>query len=103
MTSYAVLGGTGQVGGSVLKLLLDSPDKTTNIYVRSKQKLFTSEPRVKEQSSNVQIYEGQLDDIDLLTNCIRGTKAVFMTVAAVSNIPGCHSIQRSLVNWPKLH
>lgn len=87
MSSYAVLGSTGNVGGAVLKVLLQSPDKIIHAYCRNKDKLLKQNPGIGE-NKNVRIFEGSLDDEKLLASCIEGTRAVFVTVAVTGNQPG---------------
>lgn len=88
MAVFAVFGCTGQVGSSVLDLLLKSPDSTIHAYVRSRQKLYAMRPQL-ETATNVRVFEGSLEDTDLLTDVIHGTQAVFMAAAASDNVPGC--------------
>ena len=93
MTTYAVLGCTGQTGGSILEILLQSPDNKIRAYVRSKQKLLSMHLGL-DKLPNVSIYEAGLDNIDELTKCIAGTQAVFLTAAASENVPGCNVAQQ---------
>ena len=88
MTTYAVLGATGSTGKSLIQILLQSPDKQIHAYCRSKEKLLKLLPNIHD-NKNVDIFEGRLDDVDLLANCIRGTRTVFLTVAVTDNVPGC--------------
>ena len=91
MPSYAVLGSTGNTGQSLLHVLLQSPDPKVqiNAYVRSKSKLLRLSPNLAS-ANNVRIFEGDLHDISLISECISGTKAVFMAVAVSDNVPGCN-------------
>lgn len=86
--AYAIFGSTGQVGGSILDVLLQSQEKKIHALARSKQKLLQSRPDL-ESSPNVSIYEGTLQDIDVLKDCIAGTEAVFLAAAASDNLPDC--------------
>lgn len=88
MPSYAILGATGNVGQALHRILLQSPDNTINAYCRSKQKLFTISSQIAEHAQ-VTVYEGAITDVDLLANCIRNTKAVFLTIAVYDNEPNC--------------
>ncbi|KAK5171859.1 uncharacterized protein LTR77_003495 [Saxophila tyrrhenica] len=88
MATYAVLGSTGTVGGSVIEELLKSPARHIYAYARSTKKLFTLHPDW-EKSPNLDAYEGTLQDIETLADCISGTKAVFMCAATAENQPGC--------------
>ena len=88
MATYAVLGATGNCGSSLIQVLLQSPNAKVHAYCRNKAKLTRKLPEVVE-SKQVQIFDGRIDDVDLLTNCIRGCRAVFMTVTMNDNVPGC--------------
>lgn len=88
MPSYAVLGATGSTGQSLIRVLLQTPANEVHAYCRSKEKLVKSLPEVAN-NENVRIFDGRLDDIDLLASCIRGTRAVFLAVAVNDNIPAC--------------
>ena len=98
--TYAILGATGQTGGSVLQVLAaERPDVHINCLVRSRPKLERMYPQIvpaKQQqqpssspssSSKVKVFEGQISDIPVLTDCIRGTSAVFLCVASPDNKP----------------
>lgn len=85
--TYAILGATGQTGGSVLQVLAaERPDVKINCLVRSRSKLERMYPDIVA-SPRVKVFEGQISDITLLTDCIRGTSAVFMCVASPDNKP----------------
>ncbi|KAK3117869.1 hypothetical protein LTR53_000282 [Teratosphaeriaceae sp. CCFEE 6253] len=89
MTStYAVLGATGSTGSSIVKVLLQKDDVSIHALVRSKAKLFRTIPSI-ERDPRLQVYEGDITKIDVLVDCIKNTKAVFMTVALNANQPGC--------------
>ena len=93
MATCAVLGSTGQIGGSTLQILLQSPQRKVNAYARSKKRLLALQPGL-DSSPNVSIYEGALQDISTLTDCIAGTSVVFLAVGASENIPGCDIAQQ---------
>lgn len=88
MPSYAVLGATGNTGQSLLTVLSQSPDKEIHAYCRSKSKLLRLSPEVST-NSRIKVYEGKLEDVSLIADCISGTRAVFMAVAMSDNVPGC--------------
>ncbi|VBB75847.1 Putative NAD(P)-binding protein involved in aflatoxin biosynthesis orthologous to A. nidulans stcQ, member of the aflatoxin cluster [Podospora comata] len=88
MPSYAVLGATGNTGKALMQILLQSPVNRVNAYCRSKEKLFRVCPEAAN-NKQVKVFEGHLDDISLIADCIRGTRAVFLAVAIVDNMPGC--------------
>ncbi|KAJ0117775.1 flx ordb monooxygenase oxidase [Diaporthe amygdali] len=89
--TYAILGATGQTGGSILQVLAsERPDVPVNCLVRSRAKLERMYPDItarQQQASKLQVFEGNVSDIPLLTDCIRGTKAVFLCVAKPDNEP----------------
>jgi putative NADH-flavin reductase len=87
MSAYAILGATGQTGGSILQLLGDSPKNKINVLVRSRSKLERSYPPLSS-NNNIQVFQGNISDIPTLTQCLKGTKAVFLTVAVTENAPG---------------
>jgi oxidoreductase AflX len=88
MSSYAILGATGQVGGSILHQLGDSPKNKINVLVRSRSKLEKSYPQLSSKNS-IQVFESNISDIPTLAQCLKGTKAAFLTVAVTENMPGC--------------
>jgi oxidoreductase AflX len=92
MPSHAVLGTTGNTGKSLLKVLSQSPDKEIHAYARSKSKLLRLSPELSS-AKKVKIFEGDLRDVDLISYCILGTRAVFMAVAVSDNLPRCRIAQ----------
>ena len=105
MATYAILGATGNCGTALIENLLRTEDAKVNAYCRNKDKLIQKVPQVdnsdNDNDKRVRIYEGSIYDIDLLADCIRGTRAVFHVVATNDNIPGCHvslDTARSLVS-----
>lgn len=87
MSTYAILGATGQVGGSILSLLGSSSENSIKVLVRSRAKLEKAHPTLSS-SSKIHIFEGDISDIPTLKNCITNTHAVFLTVAVTENCPG---------------
>ena len=105
MATYAILGATGNCGSALIENLLSTKDAKVNAYCRNKQKLIQKVPQVDDENNNeekrVRVFEGSIYDVDLLADCIRGTRAVFHVVATNDNIPGCHislDTARSLVS-----
>jgi oxidoreductase AflX len=92
--SYAILGATGNVGGSILKILLKQPDNEIHCLVRSPAKLYKLNPEVKN-NPKVHIHGGDINNIEVLTQCITCVHAVFLTVAATANQPGCTIAQQT--------
>ncbi|KAK4546988.1 hypothetical protein LTR36_001208 [Oleoguttula mirabilis] len=89
MATYAVLGATGNTGLSLVRVLLQSPEKKQiNAYCRSSTKLLHLCP-MAVSNSNVHVFEGRLEDTKMLVNCLRGTRAAFLAVAQSENVPGC--------------
>ncbi|KAI4133903.1 MAG: hypothetical protein LQ347_001975 [Umbilicaria vellea] len=92
MSSYAILGGTGKTGRCLLSILLESPENTINVYVRSRSRLLALFPSLSD-NKRVAIFSGAIDDIALLSSCISGVNAVFATVATNENVPGLRIAQ----------
>ena len=88
MPSYAVLGATGNTGQALVQVLLQSPVNKIHAYCRSKSKLERVCPAITD-NKQVRAFEGSLEDVSLLVDCIRGTRAVFLAVAIIDNMPGC--------------
>jgi len=88
MPRYAVLGATGNTGLALMKVLLQTPDKEINAYCRSRSKLLKLCPELTDRKTAA-IFDGPLDRIDILVECLRGTRAAFLTVAQSENLPNC--------------
>jgi putative NADH-flavin reductase len=89
MSTYAILGATGNCGTALIEHLLASPTTPTiNAYCRNKAKLVRSVPKINN-CKKVNVFEGNITDVNLLTSCIKDCKAVFMVVTSNDNIPGC--------------
>ncbi|KAJ2980496.1 hypothetical protein NQ176_g2604 [Zarea fungicola] len=86
MASYAILGSTGNCGTAILQLLLREPNVKIQAYCRNKSKLLRLSPEVAT-NERVEIFEGDIRDVDLLVSCLRGCRAVFMAVSTNDNIP----------------
>ncbi|KAI9798331.1 MAG: hypothetical protein M1825_005380 [Sarcosagium campestre] len=84
--TYAILGATGSTGSSILTYLLGRDDTRIKVYVRSRAKLLKAFPNLDE-NKKVQIFEGSIEDIEVISACVRDTKAVFSTVAINENVP----------------
>lgn len=94
MSAYAILGATGSTGSSILQLLNASPQNQIHVLVRSKSKFQRVAPS-SIKNPNVQVFESSISNIDTLSQCITGTKAVFLTVAVIENQPGCTIAQET--------
>lgn len=94
MATYAVLGSTGNCGSAIIQNLLQSPQNTIHAYCRNKAKLRRLIPQIVD-SKQVQVFEGSIYDVELMVDCVRGTKAVFLVVTTNDNIPGCRVSQDS--------
>ncbi|KAK9418019.1 putative HypA [Seiridium unicorne] len=92
MPAYAILGSTGNTGSSLIENLLNSPENKIHAFCRNKSKLLTLVPAVIE-NKQVTLFEGDIHDVDLIADCIRDTKAVFLAVTTNTNAPGCHVSQ----------
>lgn len=91
-STYAVLGSTGNCGRALIQNLLDKPDVGINAYCRNRSKLLGLLPNFKP-GGKIEIFEGSIHDVELLTSCLRGCRAVFLVVSTNDNIPGCRLAQ----------
>ncbi|KAB8203765.1 hypothetical protein BDV34DRAFT_236260 [Aspergillus parasiticus] len=80
--------GRGQHSQVSAIMLRWSPDNQIHAYCRSASKLNRLRPEIS-QHRQVKVWEGSLEDVSLLSECIRGTRAVFMVVAIPDNMPHC--------------
>ena len=94
MSTYAILGSTGNCGSSLIQNLLRSPNNSIHAYCRNKTKLHRRIPSLVDHK-RVEIFEGNIQDVDLMVNCLRDTKAVFLVVTTNDNVPGCRVSQDS--------
>ena len=88
MPAYAVLGATGKTGQSLIEVLLQTPNAKIHAYCRSKQKLLGLFPGIGD-NKDVQIYNGSINDVELMAECLSGTQAAFHVVAMTENDPAC--------------
>ncbi|KAI3318563.1 putative NAD-dependent epimerase/dehydratase [Xylariaceae sp. AK1471] len=94
MTTYAVLGATGNCGTALVRVLLEDPCAQIHAYCRNQSKLLRLLPEI-QSSSQVNIFEGSVRDVDLLKSCIRSCRAIFLVVSTNDNIPGCRVSQET--------
>ena len=95
MPTYAILGATGKTGGALVDLLVQAPNTKINAYVRSKAKLLTQRPALKNKP-NVKVFEGSLSDIRLLASAlVPDVDAAFCVLGSNENIPGIRIAQDS--------
>lgn len=95
MTAYAVLGSTGNCGTALIRNLLQSPQPVTvNAYCRNEAKLRRLIPEITD-SKRVRVFPGSIHDVDLMVDCVRDTRAVFLVVTTNDNVPGCRVSQDS--------
>ncbi|MCJ1399414.1 hypothetical protein MMC11_002616 [Xylographa trunciseda] len=91
-STYAVLGSTGNCGTALIENLRRQPGALIHAYCRNRSKLLRLLPDIKE-GGQVNIFEGSIQDIELLTKCISDCRAVFLVVSTNDNIPGCRVAQ----------
>ena len=92
MATYAVLGSTGNCGSALIQNLLQSPHNKIHAYCRNQAKLHGLLPQIVD-NKQVQVFQGSIGDVDLMVDCVRDTKAVFLTVTTNDNIPSCRVSQ----------
>lgn len=91
-STYAVLGATGNCGGALVQVLLQLPDTKIHAFCRNKAKLLEKLPEILD-NKRVEVFEGGINDVALLTSCIRGCRAVFFVVTMNDNLPRCRVAQ----------
>ncbi|KAJ5655743.1 hypothetical protein N7507_007693 [Penicillium longicatenatum] len=90
--TYAVLGSTGNCGRALIQNLLHKQGVNIHAYCRDQSKLLRLLPDVKP-GGRVKVFTGSIDDVELLTSCLRDCQAVFLVVSTNDNIPGCRVAQ----------
>ncbi|KAI8623044.1 hypothetical protein F5Y19DRAFT_493684 [Xylariaceae sp. FL1651] len=86
MATYAVFGATGNCGSALIENLLPAPETTIHAYCRNEAKLIRLFPEAVK-AGRVKIFEGDIENVDVFTRCIRGCRAVFTAVTMNDNIP----------------
>lgn len=87
---YAVFGATGKSGTALIQVLLaSSPDNIIHAYCRNATKL-TNVFTEAVKSKRVIIFEGNIHDVNLFTECVRGCGVAFLSVTMNDNIPHVH-------------
>lgn len=94
MPTYAVLGSTGNCGSALIQNLLQSPQNEIHAYCRNQAKLLRLLPEVVD-NKHVRVFQGSISDVALMTDCVRGTAAVFLVATTNDNVPGCRVSQDS--------
>lgn len=92
ITTFAIMGCTGNTGTAIIQHLLDTPNVKINAYCRNKAKLFNAMPATRE-NKKVEVFEGSIQDVDLLARCMQGARAVFLLASTNDNVPGCRISQ----------
>lgn len=92
VTTYAILGSTGNCGTAIIELLLRTPKVKINAFCRNQAKLIRLIPEVAD-SKKVEVFQGSIQDVDLLARCAKGCRAVFLLASTNNNVPGCRISQ----------
>jgi putative NADH-flavin reductase len=93
--TYAVLGSTGNCGTALIDNLMSRPEARINAYCRNSSKLLRLRPSILDDERRVNIFEGSIQDIDLLASCVRGCRAIFLVISTNDNVPGCRMAQNA--------
>ncbi|KAI1113090.1 putative NAD-dependent epimerase/dehydratase [Nemania sp. NC0429] len=88
MPSYAVLGSTGNCGSALIRNLLKSPKNKVKAFCRNEAKLRRVVPETVN-NKQVEVFAGSIYDVELVTELVRGTRAVFLLITTNDNVPGC--------------
>jgi putative NADH-flavin reductase len=89
MSTYAIIGATGNCGTALLDILSRDHNVKVHAYCRSREKPLALVPSVVD-NKRVEVFQGSIYDVDLLAQCIKNTKAVFHVVSTNTYIPGCN-------------
>ncbi|WYZ35737.1 hypothetical protein EsH8_X_000384 [Colletotrichum jinshuiense] len=92
--TLAIFGATGRTGGESLKSILANPSNPFHlkIFVRSRAKLIAAFPQFKTDP-NVQIFEGQVTDLDRVKACLDGADTVICALGENDNKPTVRVLQ----------
>jgi putative NADH-flavin reductase len=94
MKTYAVIGGTGSTGSSIINQLLQDEEVHLNVYARSAPRLSEKLPHLSS-NPRAKSYIGPLNDTELLADCLENVDAAFFTVATNYNEPHCSIAQET--------
>lgn len=97
MGTYAVLGSTGNCGTALIKNLLQSSESRIHAYCRNKNKLLRILPEAATDK-RIEVFEGSINDVELLTSCLRNCRAVFLVASTNDNVPGCRVGQDTAIS-----
>jgi putative NADH-flavin reductase len=86
--TYAILGATGNCGRALIEILLRTPHARINAFCRDQAKLHRQLPQIIG-SEAVRIFEGSIDDIELIKSCVTDCHVIFHVVSTNDNVPGC--------------
>lgn len=87
---YAIFGATGKTGTALIEVLLaSSPDNIIHAYCRNAAKLTDLFPEAVA-SKRVIVFAGDIKDVKLFTECLRGCGSAFLSVTMNDNIPYVH-------------
>lgn len=92
ISTYAVLGATGNCGTALIKNLLQRPDARIHAYCRNRAKLLQKLSSLDDDGA-LTVFEGSVTDSTLLRSCISGCRVVFLVLSTNDNIPGCRLAQ----------
>ncbi|KIA75326.1 hypothetical protein HK57_00205 [Aspergillus ustus] len=96
--TYAVLGSTGNCGTALIQNLLARPNAHIRAYCRNRSKLIRLLPGIdSDNKGRVTIFEGSIQDPDLLSASLRGARAVFLVISTNDNIPGYRAAKDTAV------
>ncbi|KAI0469978.1 putative NAD-dependent epimerase/dehydratase [Xylariaceae sp. FL0804] len=95
MSTFAVMGSTGNCGSALVEnLLRQSAHNRIKAYCRNPDKLYARVPLARD-NKQVEVFAGDIGDIDLVRDCVRDARAVFLLVTSNDNLPGCRLGQDS--------
>lgn len=95
---YAIFGATGTIGSLLMQEILhSSSNATVHAFCRSREKLLRC-IKSENHKERVKIFEGSLDDIQLMQDCIKEANVIVLSVAPKGNIPNNHLVENTTKN-----
>lgn len=98
---YAIFGATGTIGSMLTEeILYSSPKAKVHAFCRSKEKLNRCINSEKHKA-RITTFEGSIDNINLIQDCIKESNVIILAVAPKGNQPNTHLVEDTAKNMIK--